>query len=484
MHGPVRLGIRAQLLLSMAALLVLAFAPLFFAVASLARASFEQVWEDNAQALGRAVAGHVAEARQHRDDEALGALLEAQVGRGIAAIGVYDDGGALVASAGEAKSELPPDVAPARAEVRKLGGAASGMVVVVPGSKGPITTLLRADEAILRVAPLVQSVALYIGLLGLALLVVAYFVLTRLVVTPLVGLSRAAQKVADGGRELQVPPRGGRELLALGVSLSAMTATLRAEEEQLRTNVTELEEAAEDLRRAQDTVVRGERLASVGRLAAGLAHEIGNPIAAILSFQELLLDGELEEEQRDFLERMKRETDRVNGILRDLLDFARPGAAPTSEDVLVSASVADVVEHVTALVKPQKSFKGVALDVQVASGLPAVAMRAQRIEQVLLNLLLNAADVVPSGEEGRVALSARAHDGGVRIVVEDNGGGVDPAIRDTLFEPFVTTKDVGEGTGLGLAVCRGLVESVAGTIDAEDGDRGARFVVWLPALVE
>jgi C4-dicarboxylate-specific signal transduction histidine kinase len=164
--------------------------------------------------------------------------------------------------------------------------------------------------------------------------------------------------------------------------------------------------------------------------------------------------------------------------LRDLLDFARPGA-PSADDEEPCASVREAVEHVVALVKPQRSLSGVEVVVDVAADLPAVAMHAQRIEQVLLNLLLNAADAVPASG-GRIALAARSREGGVVVTLEDNGGGIEPSVRECLFEPFVTTKEVGKGTGLGLAVCRGLVESAGGTIDAEEGDEGARFVLVLP----
>ena len=127
-----------------------------------------------------------------------------------------------------------------------------------------------------------------------------------------------------------------------------MTARLRAAEEAMRAKVDELERAGRELRAAQDQLVRSERLASVGRLAAGLAHEIGNPIAAVLGFQELLLAGGLDAaEQRDFLERMKRETERVHRVLRDLLDFARPMAR--SEAAEAPGSVAQAIDDVIAL---------------------------------------------------------------------------------------------------------------------------------------
>ncbi|MCA9619802.1 MAG: HAMP domain-containing protein [Myxococcales bacterium] len=473
-----RLGIRAQLLVSMAALLLLAFAPLFFAVASLARASFDRAWEMNARELGRAIAGHVGEAKRHRP-AALPAMVEAQTGEGVGAIGVYDAAGALELAAGDEAEALPRQLEPAEAQSTRVTlphGVA--LLVVVPGDQGAVAALLVAEPSVSRVAPLVRSVALYIGLLGLALLVFAYLVLGRLVVTPVVRLARAAERVAEGGRELTAPTQGGQEIVLLGQSLATMTSKLRAEEAALREKVTELEATTDELRRAQATVVRSERLASVGRLSAGLAHEIGNPIAAILALQELVLDGELDEEQRDLVERMHRESNRVSKILRDLLDFARPTNGLAADEP-VSASLREVVEQVSALVAPQKSFRNVDLAVELSDRLPPVAMDAGRLEQVLLNLLLNAADVVPD-DGGRVRLAAKEAGDRVVVEVEDNGGGIAPEVRERLFEPFVTTKDVGEGTGLGLAVCRGLVEGVGGTIEAQEGEAGARFVLELP----
>lgn len=506
----VRLGIRLQLLLALGSLLVLAFVPLFFAVASLTRATMGQVRESNARALGRAIAGHVTEARATRGDDALLPLLEAQLGDdGVAAIGVYDGAGRLIVHAGEgaAAEALPASMAPNAEEVRPVQTARGGaLLIVVPNQdvahaaggarRGAVAALLRTDPSTVPSAPLVRLVALYTGVVALALLVFAYFSMTRLVVRPVVELSGAARRVADGARRLEVPASGGRELMDLAESLQLMTERLRADEEALRGKIAEIERATAELKSAQERLVRSERLASVGRLAAGLAHEIGNPIAAILGFQELLLEGGLDpREERDFLERMKRETERVHHVLRDMLDFARPqsiepgiaGGATAHAPGVVSESVADVV----ALMAPQKSWKGVALVMDVASDLPPVALAHAQLVQVLLNLLLNAADAVPA-EGGRVTIRAmiaepmddspRGAARGVRIEVEDNGPGIAPEIQGRLFEPFATTKEVGKGTGLGLAVCRGLLEAVGGTITAERGEEGgARFVLELPA---
>ncbi|WP_438040442.1 ATP-binding protein [Sorangium sp. So ce128] len=508
----VRLGIRLQLLFALGALLLLAFVPLFFAVASLTRATMSGARASSARAIGRAIAGHVAAARTTRSAPELSLLLEAQLGPdGASAIGVYDAAGALSGRAGEPEivAALPASVE-AGTEVLKTVRTARGdaLLVVVPEparaaaslaepapatSTGSVAVLVPTDPSTVAAAPLVRIVALYTGIVALALLVFAYISMTHLVVRPIDAVSEAARRVAGGARDLEVPRAGARELAELGASLALMTGRLRADEESLRAKIAEIERYAADLKSAQERLVRSERLASVGRLAAGLAHEIGNPLAAILGLQDLLLAGGLTPaEERDFVERMKRETERIHKILRDLLDFARPaarGAAEAGDDGeaghLPSGSVAEAIGDVVSLVTPQKAFRAIELERDVAPDVPAVPLAHGQLVQVLLNLLLNAADAVPR-VGGRVAVRAsRGAGGGARIEVEDNGPGIAEEVRETLFEPFITTKEVGEGTGLGLAVCRGLVEAAGGTIGVERGaDGGARFVVLLPGAAD
>lgn len=330
-------------------------------------------------------------------------------------------------------------------------------------------------------APLIRFLAMYMGIFALGLLVFMYIAMTRLVVDPVERLSRAAARVAEGDRRLEFPRVGARELADLGTSLSQMTERLRADEEKLRAKIEEATRYAKELEQAQARLVRSERLASVGRLAAGLAHEIGNPIAAILGFEELLLAGGLDEaDQKDFLERMKRETERIHRILRDLLDFARPATNTQRADAVTTpGSIPNALNTARALLGPQKALRDVDMHLDVEEDLPLVTLSDEHLVQVLLNLLLNAADAVPP-QQGRIDVRARRTEQGVRIEVEDNGSGIAAEIRDRLFEPFTTTKEVGKGTGLGLAVCRGLLEGVGGSISAEDGAVGARFVFTLP----
>jgi signal transduction histidine kinase len=478
----VKFGLRLQILLLLGGLMMLAFVPLFFAVATYTNYALKQIRESNARALGRAIAGHVAEARARRSPSDLMSLLDAEIGaEGVEAIGVYGRDGVAIARAGEptAVDSLAETIDPRQESVFEVKSAhGRAIAVAVPDDRGAVIAVLRTDDDAVRSAPLVRLVGLYTSLVALLLLVLAYFALTRLIVRPLDSLTHAAERVALGARRLEVPISAPRELVMLGSSLHAMTEKLISDEEALRKKVSEVERATQELKAAQDRLVRSERLASVGRLAAGLAHEIGNPLAALIGLQDLLLAGGLDAaEHRDFLQRMRRETERIHGILRDLLQFARPGTQATPGES--RGNVEAAVEDTAALVQPQKAMKDIVLKLELDPALPEVTLGREQLVQVLLNLILNAADACDS--KGQVTVRARATAGGARLEVEDDGPGVLPAVRERLFEPFVTTKEVGKGTGLGLAVCRGLVEAAGGSIFLDtSSERGARFVVELP----
>ncbi|MCA9645296.1 MAG: HAMP domain-containing histidine kinase [Polyangiaceae bacterium] len=475
-------GLRLQLLLLLGGLLLLGLLPLYFAVSTYTRVTLQEVRYASARSLGRAVAGHVSEARERRTHAELMELLHSEIGAsGLEAIGVYDPQGKAVARVGEpvAVDELPQSVDPGSERVFPARtNYGPGIAVVVPDSHGAVAAVLRTDDDAARVAPLLRLFALYTSVIAFALLLLSYFVLTRWIVRPLDSLGRAASRVAQGARKLELPRSGARELTELGVSLRQMTEHLIAEEEALRKKVDEVERATRELEATQASLVRSERLASVGRLAAGLAHEIGNPIAALIGLEDLLIEGGLDEaEQKDFLLRMRKETERIHNILRDLLQFARPSQQANPDGGDVETAIYDTV----TLVTPQKALRDISLEVDVFPELPLVRLSREQLVQVLLNLVLNAADACGPG--GRVVVRAEPKPEGVCLSVEDDGPGVSPAVRDQLFEPFVTTKEVGKGTGLGLSVCRGLVEAAGGTIDLDPSyEGGARFVVELPAL--
>jgi len=487
-HAP---GLRTQIILALAVLMALAFVPLYFAVASLARATLREARQESAQALGRAVAAHVGEADRWENAEVVRQRLESHVGQaGVAAIAVFDQTGHLLAEAGEPAelalvSAPPHPYGESSRTVRGTFGRA--LEVVVPEGEHAIVTRVRTDDTVAEAAPLVRLVGLYMVIFALALIVFAYLALTRLIVKPVDALVHAADRVASARVIIGMPRSGPREIVDLASSLHAMTVRLAHEQEAMRSKVDELTAATTRLTETQSQLVRSERMASVGRLAAGVAHEIGNPLAAIMGMEDLLLDDDLPQDERhDFLGRMKRETERIHVVLRDLLDFARPEKPERSTDGPHDPTpVAGVVLDVFALVRPQQAIKSVTLQNDATDETLSVALSPGRLTQVVLNLVLNAADAIASSaasEGATITVRARREDGWIRVEVEDDGPGVPADMREHVFEPFVTSKEVGKGTGLGLAVCRGIVESAHGDITLDPAlERGARFVVRLPA---
>jgi two-component system NtrC family sensor kinase len=490
-------GLRLQIVVALAGLMLLAFGPLYFAVASLTRATVIAARDQTAAALGEAIAAHVFDALRDGDRDAVARAVRAQSENpDVVAVCAFAADGPRVACEGATSvvgSMAAPPPGPARVRSARAPDGRSLREFSASFEAGSIVVRLRPDPQPGGGQALLPLVALYMGVFALAIIVFAAFALTRLIVRPVEGLGAAADRVASGARNVRFPRAGARELVDLGASVQAMTEKLVAEEGALRSKVNELTETTTRLTAAQSQLVRSERMASVGQLVAGLAHEIGNPLAALMGMQDILLDG-LDgtvgpEAQRDFLQRMRRETERIHTVVRDLLDFARPerGAteatrAPTPEP----ADVQIVVDDVVSLVRLQRPFRAVRLETQMTGALH-VALAAPRLTQVLLNLVLNACAAVASSErDGRVVVRARFEgDGRVRIEVEDDGPGIAPAIRKRLFEPFATTKDVGEGTGLGLAVCRGLVEGAGGEIGFDPSYvGGARFYVVLKAAEE
>lgn len=477
-----RAGLRLQILVLLGALLLVAFVPLYMAVAGYTTVAFRQTRERHARSLGRAVAAHVMEARERRAPQELASLLSAHLGaEGVEAIGLYDLDGRLLALSGarERLERLGATVDLAREGTYDAAGVdGRAVAVVVPSPRGAVVAVLRIDDPDARAAPLLRLLALYTAVVALALLVLSYFALTRLIVRPLDQLTRAAERVAGGARRFVLPTTRVRELSELGHSVGTMTEHLIAEEEALRRKIDEVEAFTARLKEAQQRLVRSERVASVGRLAAGFAHEIGNPISALMGMQDLLLEGGLDPaEQRDFLQRMRRETERIHHILRDLLQFARPRPASAMPE---PGDVAGAIRDTAALVAPQKDMKEIELSLELEEPLPLVIMQGEQLIQIVLNLVLNAADAASPG--GHVVVRARSVGHSVELSVEDDGPGVAEEVRERLFEPFVTTKEVGKGTGLGLAVCRGLVEAVGGSIALDERHQpGARFVITLPS---
>jgi two-component system, NtrC family, sensor kinase len=298
--------------------------------------------------------------------------------------------------------------------------------------------------------------------------------LIRWVGRPVERLLQAAARLGAGEGLPPLAPSGeapGHGLTRAAVAFERVAASLADERARLAAKIDELEAANRALAESRESLLRAERLATVGRLAAGVAHEIGNPLGAITAYAELA-GAKLAaqpEQAADFVRRIAAETRRIDAIVHDLLDFARP--APLA---VAPVRVAPAVDAALRLARVQPRFAGVAVSVDVPDDLPAALADERRFGQVLLNLLLNAADATAGG--GRVAIAARVAAGEVLVTVADDGPGIPPPDLGRVFEPFFTTKAPGRGTGLGLSVCHGIMVSLGGGISAENRDGGGALI--------
>ena len=225
-------------------------------------------------------------------------------------------------------------------------------------------------------------------------------------------------------------------------------------------------------RRMRELAQQNEKLLAVGRLAAGLAHEINNPLGVILFYGELLKASAGAEESREDVEVILRHTRQAQKVLRDLLDFVRPKKGSTGP-----CDLAAEVRRTSGVFQAQAATEGVSLEVDAPGGAPKVLADPTALEQIISNLLLNALDAVSPG--GVIRVSTGEQDGQAFLRVQDDGPGIAPDNLGRIFDPFFTTKEVGKGTGLGLAVVFGLANDMGGSVEAVS-ENGARFTVRLP----
>jgi hypothetical protein len=362
----------------------------------------------------------------------------------------------------------------------RLGGLGEAIRFATPlAARGSVAVarLPEQTSGALRARPLAIVAAL--GAADLAVFgVFAALLLRRRVVRPLEQLAAVARAVG-AGESVRAEVSGPRETAEVARAWNEMTEALQRRSEDLAKAVAELRGANRELLRTRAGLDRAERLAVVGRLAAGVAHEVGNPIGAMLAFVELSgRDPGLSTSSRSHLARAAREGERVRVILRQLLDFSRPSRPePRPLDLALAA------EEAAELVRVQHASRRIRIEVRGAPGAPAAQADPGAVLQILLNLLLNAADAVAGEEHPAIALEvrpaalrARAGDGdaaralaraqadAVECLVADNGCGIAEPDRERIFDPFFTTKPPGEGTGLGLSTAARLVEEMEGAL--------------------
>ncbi len=299
---------------------------------------------------------------------------------------------------------------------------------------------------------------------GVVVSIVICLLLTKNLTRPMNELMSAEQRFASGDLGFRVKVDDSTaEMHTLGRTFNAMANSIQERDEELR-------------RRAEEEIGKSERLALVGRLAAGVAHEINNPLGGILLFSNLLLKKTTAEgEERKSLQRIANEAERARDIVQGLLDFARQ-REPRAEEVRMS----DVVESALSIVENQSLFQNIEIVRRFDPDVPTVFMDPSQMRQVFLNIVINAGESMQG--KGTLTVSiAKTPDGSVRVSFRDTGEGIPQEALQKLFEPFFTTKEVGKGTGLGLSISHGIVESHGGTLTVSSTvGEGSEFAIALP----
>jgi signal transduction histidine kinase len=337
-------------------------------------------------------------------------------------------------------------------------------------------------------------------------------------------LVRLTKNISAGDFSQPIEVTGKNEIGQLIESFNRMVERLKENQESLRKYLESLESTNKQLKQTQEELIRTEKLASVGRFAAGVAHEVGNPLGAILGYTSILKkEGIDREESKDYMRRIEGEIERINKIVRGLLDFARP-----SKFELREVEVNKVIETTLSLLSYQPHFKNIETQLNLHADLPLIKGDESQLSQVFVNIILNAIDAMPTGGVLQIQTQRqvieyfdadrsqwiyaprrrndpiksdyshlRKHypsstgltkfSGGeqfVEVRITDTGSGIRKEDLENIFDPFFTTKSPDKGTGLGLSISLKIVESLGGEIKVEsEVGKGTTFAVYFPAAV-
>lgn len=318
---------------------------------------------------------------------------------------------------------------------------------------------------------------------GLVLVITAVYLLNRSVILPIIQLTQSTQQISQGDLKHRVTLLGPREITTLGQSFNHMAENLQYSTAEQGRQLETLQQTNDQLHRAQQQLVQSDRMASVGNLTSGMAHELGNPLSAVIGYLELLKKKQHDQPQLDLVNRALVESGRMDQLLKDMLDFAAPSLLQSDANCHPTQIVAQTCE----MLELQGVLKNHRLDNLLASDLPAVSIDPHKLQQVLVNLILNARDATQGDDmdetnrRGLITVRGSKGDEMVSISIEDNGQGMDEKHQLAIFDPFFTTKDQGKGRGLGLYVCYQLIADCGGQIEVNSViNKGSCFTFTLP----
>ena len=333
---------------------------------------------------------------------------------------------------------------------------------------------------------------IYLFINTVILTFIGIYRLSKVYFQPLARLARRAQDYREDDEMLFSVRKEDNELHNLSGSLNSMLRRISADKEKLRSTVNSIEKANLELKRAQEEIIRAEKLASVGRLSAGIAHEIGNPIGIVMGYLELIKQKDIPDAERnEYLHRTEAEIERINTIIRQLLEISRPSNAG-----LKVVSVHDLIDDIAEVLDVQPLMSGIALECRLEAQNDKVLADSNQLRQVFLNLMINAADAISSegkavngklliqssltGETSEQPQGRKTH---LKIMFIDNGPGIPKENIANIFDPFYTTKEPGKGTGLGLSVSFMIVEGFGGKMTVSSAiAEGTTMTLLLPTV--
>ncbi len=358
---------------------------------------------------------------------------------------------------------------------------------------GVLDTNLSLAKADVQVAQSSRRMIAYTGCALLLIALLSWFFVWQVVGRPVKALKRGTERLAAGDLGYQLEVQSNDEIGELANSFNGMSRRLQTEHNEnvawTRTLEHRVEDKTRELKRAHEHALHTEKMASIGKMAAVLAHEINNPLSGILTYAKLLRKWtDREEAPRDDTGKHRRqeicdsldliasESRRCGDLVRNLLTFSR-----TTPMNLQLANLNRVVEQSLRLVQHQLDLAGIQVQTHVDPDLPPVLCDAAQIEQVILALVMNALDAMPQGGNLWLTTSFGHEPNHVRIIVRDDGSGIPPELLPRIFEPFLTTKETGRGVGLGLAISHSILERHNGNIEVQsEPGRGTTFTVTLP----
>ena len=327
----------------------------------------------------------------------------------------------------------------------------------------------------------VISTFLILTLMGVILVTLLSYYIAGSITKPLQNIVSVTRLVAEGDLSQEAKVNSRDEMGYLATSFNQMVGRLKDARKELEDWGKMLEQKVEkrtkELKAARDQILRSERLAALGRLAAGVAHEMNNPLAGILLFTQSLLKRTKDDPSiQEDLKVVEQEIIRCSHIVRSLLDFARetkPKKVPTQ--------VNQVIENTLSLVENQADFHDIHIIKEFDTSIPQILLDGNQMQQVIMNIILNAADAMPDGGTITIKSSLSKEDNFIEVKIADTGCGIPKELIDRIYDPFFTTKESKKGTGLGLAVSYGIIKKHQGFIlvESEEG-KGTTFIIRLP----